>query len=72
MRSLAGVTVEVLFESEATDAERRAVADVFAAAGIDAVVKGAYLRRSADLLPGLLEITAAGLRRGSNGPGVQL
>lgn len=53
------MTVEVIFESGATDAERAAVAEVFESAGIQADVQGTYIRRSADLLPWLIEFTVA-------------
>lgn len=48
--------VEVILESEATDADRAAVAEVFDSAGVPAEVKGAYVRRSAEALPWLIEI----------------
>jgi hypothetical protein len=52
-------TVEVSLESGAADAECFAVAEVFESAGIRAVVRGDLIRRSADLAPWLIEITAA-------------
>jgi hypothetical protein len=52
--------VEVILESESADADRLAVAEVFESAGIRADVQGAYIRRSADILPWLIEIVAAG------------
>jgi hypothetical protein len=48
--------VEVILESEATDADRAAVAEAFASVGITAQVEGAYARRSAQVLPWLIEI----------------
>ena len=53
------MTVEVILESEVTDVERAAVAEVFESAGIEADVLGAYVRRSADILPWIIEITVA-------------
>lgn len=50
------MTVEVMLESEVTDGERAAVAEVFASAGIEADVKGACIRHSAGLLPWIIEI----------------
>jgi hypothetical protein len=58
-RTLIGMTLEVILESEVPEVERAAVAEVFESAGIQADVKGAYIRRSADLLPWIIEITAA-------------
>ena len=57
--TLIDMTVEVILESEVTDVERAAVAQVFESAGIPADVEGAYIRRSADLLPWIIEITVA-------------
>jgi len=54
------MTVEVILESEVADVEREAVTEVFESAGIQAEVRGAYVRRSADLLPWIIEITVAG------------
>ena len=50
--TLIGMTVEVILESEVTDVERAAVAEVFESAGIEADVRGAYIRRSADFFHG--------------------
>lgn len=52
-------TVEVSLESGAADAECFAVAEVFESAGMRAVVRGDLIRRSAGLVPWLIEITAA-------------
>lgn len=57
--TLIGMTVEVILESEVPDVERAAVAEVFESAGIEADVRGAYVRRSADILPWIIEITVA-------------
>jgi hypothetical protein len=57
--TLIGMTVEVILESEMTDVERAAVAEVFESAGIQTDVQGIYIRRSADLLPWIIQITVA-------------
>jgi hypothetical protein len=52
--------LQVIVESESTEAERAAVADVFEVAGIPADVQGAYIRESAgDVLPWLTQIETA-------------
>lgn len=48
--------VEVILESEATDTDQAAVAEVFESEGIRAEVNAAFVRRSADVLPWLIEI----------------
>jgi hypothetical protein len=48
--------VLVILESEVTEADRAAVAEVFESAGIPADVKGAYIRESAEALPWLIQI----------------
>lgn len=53
-------TVEVILESESSDTDRLAVANVFESAGIWADVKGAYIRRSAGALPWIIEIVVGG------------
>ena len=53
-------TVEVILESESNDADRLAVAEVFESSGIWADVKGAYVRRSAGVLPWIIEIILGG------------
>ena len=55
------MTVEVILESEVTDAERAAVAAAFESAGVQADVQGACIRHSADLLPWLIEIIVTGV-----------
>jgi len=57
--TLAGVTVEVSLEAEASAADRAAVAGVFESVGIRADVQATYIRRSADLLPWLIVIAVA-------------
>src|SRR5690349_337610 len=59
--TLVGMTIEVVLESEVTDLERAAVAEVFETAGIQADVQSAYVRRSADLLPWIIEIIVTGV-----------
>lgn len=49
--------LQVIVESESTEAERAAVTDVFEVTGIAADVQGAYIRESAgDVLPWLIQI----------------
>lgn len=48
--------IEVLLESECSDTDRAAVAAVFEAVGIQANVRGAYIRESAAILPWLIII----------------
>jgi hypothetical protein len=48
--------VQVILESESTDADRATVAEVFESAGIRAEVEGAYIRESAQVLPWLIQI----------------
>jgi hypothetical protein len=55
------MTIEVVLESEVTDVERAAVAEAFESAGIQADVQGAYVRRSTDLLPWIIEIIVTGV-----------
>src|ERR1035441_4822016 len=57
--TLAGMTVEVSLEAEASAADRAAVAGVFESVGIRADVQATYIRRSADLLPWLIVIAVA-------------
>jgi hypothetical protein len=58
------MTIEVMLESEITDAERAAVAEVFESAGIKVDVQAAYIRRGVGLFPWIIDITvvAAGGR----------
>lgn len=52
--------LQVIVESESSEAERAAVADVFEVVGIPADVQGAYIRESAgDVLPWLIQIETA-------------
>jgi len=55
------LTVEVSLESGCDEAECLAVAEVFEDAGVRAAVRGNLIRRSADLLPWIIDITVAGL-----------
>ena len=63
-RSLVGMTIEVMLESEVADAERAAVAEVFESAGIKVDIQAAYIRRGVGLSPWIIEIimVAAGGR----------
>ncbi len=50
--------IRVILESECSKADQAAVADVFKAAGIPAEVEATYARRSAEVLPWLIQIEA--------------
>jgi len=46
------MTIEVMLESEVTDAERAAVTEVFKLAGIQVDIQAAYIRRGWAFFPG--------------------
>ena len=46
------MTIEVMLESEVTDAERAAVTEVFKLAGIQVDIQAAYIRRGWAFPPG--------------------
>jgi hypothetical protein len=52
------MTIEVMLESEITDAEHAAVAEVFESAGTKVDMQAAYIRRGVGLFPWIVEITA--------------
>ena len=53
------MTIEVMLDSEVTDAERAAIAEVFESVGIKFDIQAAYIRRGVGLFPWIIEITAA-------------